>query len=362
MRVLFGTGHSYLPQRSGGSESSTHDLCIEMQKQGIEPGVLASIEPEGWLGLKNRLQRRVFSQREFPADRTMGYPVYRGWHPETGIAEVAMRFKPDVAILQAGRPLQFASLLLDQGIPSIVYLRDILFDKLGGDVEKLPGLRYIANSRFTADTFEDHTGITAPVVPPLVRPEAYRTETARQAVVFVNPHPFKGAETAFMMAERRPDIPFDFVEGWPLKDELLAEYQSRARALGNIRWIPRQNDMRKVYANARIVLAPSQAAYEAWGRIVTEAHCSGIPVIASKSGGLPESVGPGGLLVDPEGAPENWLSALSEIWDDQDRYESYASSALEYGKRDAIQPETLIRKVIEICEDCRNAFQNTASS
>lgn len=360
MRVLFGTGHSYLPQRAGGSESSTHDLCVEMQKQDIEPAVLASIEPGGWLGLKNRLRRKIFRQHKFPVDRSMGYPVYRGWLPETGVEEIAERFRPDVAILQAGKPLEFAGLLIDRGIPSIVYLRDTLFNKLGGDVENLPRLRYIANSQFTADAFAERYGITVPVAPPLVRPEAYRTETSRQAVVFVNPHPFKGSETAFKMAERRPDIPFDFVEGWPLNDDLLAQYQSRARALGNIRWVPRQSDMRKVYANARIVLAPSQAAsetwVEAWGRIVTEAHCSGIPVIASKSGGLPESVGPGGLLVDPNGDPEDWADALSEIWDDQDRYESYAAAALNYGRRDAIQPETLIRKVIGICEDCRSGF------
>ncbi len=360
MRILFGTGHSYLPQRAGGSESSTHDLCVELQKQGIEPAVLASVEAKGWLGVRNRVTRRLFSQQKFPMDRTMGYPVFRGWAPENGIDEVIRRFRPDAAILQAGKPLEFASLLLAQAIPTIVYLRDTLFEKLGGDVEQLPRLRYIANSQFTASAFEKRYGIKVPVAPPLVRPEAYRTETSRQAVVFVNPHPFKGVETAFVMAEHRPDIPFDFVEGWPLNDELLAQYRSRAGALGNIRWIGRQSDMRKVYANARIVLAPSQAAsetwVEAWGRIVTEAHCSGIPVIASNSGGLPESTGPGGLLVDPDGAPEDWTRALSELWDDQEKYESYAAAALEYSKRAAIQPETLIRKVIDICEDCRTGF------
>lgn len=360
MRILFGTGHSYLPQRSGGSESSTHDLCIEMLKQGIEPAVLAGIESGGRLGLRNRLMRKLFKSYSFPMDRTMGYPVYRGWYPEKGVDEVMTRFRPDVAILQAGNPLQFASLLMERDIPSILYLRDTLFYKLGGEVEGFPRLRFIANSQYTADRFQDRYGVTAPVVPPLVRPEAYRTETTRQAVVFVNPHPFKGVETAFMMAERRPDIPFDFVEGWPLSEDLLAEYQARAGSLGNIRWVPRQSDMRKVYANARLVLAPSQAAsdtwVEAWGRIVTEAHCSGIPVIASNSGGLPESVGPGGVLVDPDGAPDAWTDALSEIWDDQQRYDHYAAEALNYSQRPAIQPETLIRKVIDICEDCRTGF------
>ncbi|WP_282604540.1 glycosyltransferase [Pelagibius sp. Alg239-R121] len=357
MRILFGTGHSYLPQRAGGSESSTHDLCIELQKQDIEPAVLASIEPDGWLGLRNRVERKLFRSRSFPMDRTMGYAVYRGWHPEQGVAEVVGRFRPDVAILQAGSPLRLARMLIDQGTPTIVYLRDTLFQELGGDVTELPKVRYIANSCYTASRFKAEFGLTADPVPPLVRPEAYKTESRRHSVTFINPHPYKGAETAFNLAAARPDIPFDFIEGWPLADDVMADYQSRVAALENVTWMPRQGDMRAVYANARVVIAPSpKERGEAWGRVVTEAQFSGIPVIASNSGGLPESVGPGGLLVEPSDSPDAWLEALSEVWDDEDRYRGYAEAALKHAQRPEIKPEVLIRKVIDICEHCRTNF------
>lgn len=357
MRILFGTGHSYLPQRAGGSESSTHDLCKELQKQRIEPAVLASVEPEGWLGLRNRLERKLFRSRNFPMDRSMGYPVFRGWHPEQGVAEVVARFRPDVAILQAGNPLQLAKPLLDQGVPTIVYLRDTLFRELGGDVSALPKLRYIANSNYTASRFKAEFGLSAPSIPPLVRPEAYKTESRRQTVTFINPHPYKGAEMAFGLAAARRDIPFEFIEGWPLSDEVMADYQARAKALDNVTWLPRQADMREVYAKARIVIAPSpKERGEAWGRVVTEAQFSGIPVIASNSGGLPESVGPGGLLVEPSDSLEAWNEALARLWDDQGAYQAYADAALLHARRAEIKPEVLIGKFIEICQDCRAVF------
>ncbi len=357
MRILFGTGHSYLPQRAGGSQSSTHDLCVELQKQKKEPAVLASIEPEGWLGLRNRLERKVMRSRDYPMDRIMGYPVYRGWHPEQGVAEVVARFKPDVAILQAGNPLTLAKPLLDQEVPTIVYLRDTLFHELGGRVSDLPRLRYIANSNFTAARFQAEFGLSAPVIPPLVRPEAYKTETRRSSVVFINPHPYKGAEIAFGLAAARRDIPFLFVEGWPLSEEVMADYKARAATLDNVTWLPRHGDMREIYAKARIVIAPSlKERGEAWGRIATEAQFSGIPVIASNSGGLPESVGPGGLLVEPSDSLEAWTAALSKLWDDREQYQAHADTALQYAQRDEIKPDMLIRRIVEICRDCRENF------
>lgn len=358
MRILFGTGHSYLPQRAGGSEASTHDLCKELQKQGIEPAVLASVEPEGWLGLRNRLERKIIRSRNFPMDRTMGYPVFRGWHPEQGVAEVVARFGPDVAILQAGNPLMLAKPLLDQKIPTIVYLRDTLFRELGGEVSDLPKLRYIANSGYTASRFNAEFGLEAPSIPPLVRSEAYRTESRRQSVIFINPHPYKGAEMAFALAAARPDIPFEFIEGWPLSDDVMADYQARVNALDNVTWLPRRSDMREVYAKARIVIAPSpKERGEAWGRVVTEAQFSGIPVIASNSGGLPESVGPGGLLVEPSDSLEAWKEALSRLWDDREQYQAYADAAIQHAQRAEIKPDVLIRKFIEICRDCVARFQ-----
>lgn len=52
------------------------------------------------------------------------------------------------------------------------------------------------------------------------------------------------------------------------------------------------------YARAEIVLMPSR--YEPFGIVALEAIAAGCPVVASRTGGLPEAVGPCGVLVPPD--------------------------------------------------------------
>jgi glycosyltransferase involved in cell wall biosynthesis len=77
----------------------------------------------------------------------------------------------------------------------------------------------------------------------------------------------------------------------------------RSELPANVTLHPPTRDMRPLYARARLLLAPSQWE-EAWGRVATEAQVSGIPVLASNRGGLPEAVGNGGILL-PADAPGN---------------------------------------------------------
>jgi glycosyltransferase involved in cell wall biosynthesis len=71
-------------------------------------------------------------------------------------------------------------------------------------------------------------------------------------------------------------------------------------------------------AGARAVLVPS-VWYEPAGRVVMEAYASGVPVIASRIGALPEVVEEGvtGLLADP-GSREAWTQAMAALSDDRE--------------------------------------------
>ena len=349
MRVLFATRQSHLPQRAGGSPSTTHELCLELAQHGVEPAVLATLETGGWLALRNRLRRKLPGGPLFPADRRMGYLTFRGWDPVAGASEVCRRFRPDVAVVQAGRPVPLVNALLATRVPTVFYVHDVEFDRVGGEIERRDGLTFVANSRFTAGHVREEWGVEATVVPPLVRPERYRTATTRERVLFVNPHPQKGVDIAFGLAEARPDVPFEFLRSWPLRPELEAEYRERARRAGNIEWTEPVSDMRAPYGRARLVLAPSQWR-EAWGRIATEAQVSGIPLLASNRGGLPESVGPGGILVDHDAPLEEWLAALGRIWDDPRTYDRLAGRALEHSRRPEIQPATVVGRFLEVLE------------
>jgi glycosyltransferase involved in cell wall biosynthesis len=147
-----------------------------------------------------------------------------------------------------------------------------------------------------------------------------------------NPNPVKGLDLALRIAALCPDIPFCFVESWTLTPEARADLLQRLASLPNAELKPRTNDMKAVFGAARVVLIPSQWD-EAWGRVASEAHVSGIPVLASDAGGLPEAVGPGGIVLDRHAPPERWAAALRELWTDQDAYDRLSRAALSYAER-----------------------------
>jgi hypothetical protein len=57
-----------------------------------------------------------------------------------------------------------------------------------------------------------------------------------------------------------------------------------------------------------------EAAKEAWWRVASEARCSGIPVLGSRRGCLPEAIGGGGIVLDCEQPLDAWVAALGRLW------------------------------------------------
>lgn len=136
MKVLVATTHAYPPLRVGGSESSTHDLCLTLQELGVDVGVLSSSlrrRSTGVLDFVRAFPRRTSS---FVCDEECGYPVYRAPSPAAAARNVVAEVRPDVAVVQAGRSLALAERLLRLGVPCLVYLRDDVFTKLGGAVRE----------------------------------------------------------------------------------------------------------------------------------------------------------------------------------------------------------------------------------
>lgn len=336
MRVLFVTAHAHLPQMSGGSQSSTHELATALARRGHGVAVLAALWGRGYIGWRGRVLMKLLRSKA-ARDRHPGYDVYRKWRVWEDVEAVTGRFRPDVAVVMAMKPVPSARALLAAGVPTAVYLRDAEFDALGGDPRTLEGARFIANSRFTAARYAQAFGLDCAVVPPLFDAQRYRTRRQEPGcVTFVNPHPVKGRDLAFAIAERCPDIPFRFVESWPLEEPVRAAIEARARGT-NVAFQRRTTDMRPVYARTRILLAPSQWE-EAWGRVATEAQFSGIPVLASDIGGLPEAVGPGGVLLAPDAPADAWAAALRRLWEDRDLYEATSAAALRHAARPELEP------------------------
>lgn len=345
MRILFATNHSHLPQRVGGSESSTHDLCLTLQELGIEVAVLCWLQPKWPIGARHRPRLAWRAKQDFVKDETMGYPVFRAKSPAAAALKVVRIVRPALAVIQAGRPLVLTERLTALGLPCLVYLRDAFFGLLGSPVRHRPDIRYVATSSDLAQRFARTFGVTPATIPPIVRPERYRVHSMRKSVTFICPVPKKGVRTALALAARRSDVPFLFQESWwidPVSRFLLTR---RIRSLPNVtlrRW---SVDVRTPYQEAKIVLVPSRCP-EAWGRVVSEAQVSGIPALASAYGGLPESVGDGGILVDPTADLKQWENGLARLWDDSAEYNRLAEFAKRHARRADFQPRVLATRFL----------------
>ncbi len=103
---------------------------------------------------------------------------------------------------------------------------------------------------------------------------------------------------------------------------------SHAARLTNVTCLDWSTDMAGVFDRTRILLMPSLWE-EPFGRLPIEAGACGIPTIASARGGLPESVGDGGILIDPADDLARWIDGIRAL-DDPSLYASLSAAARQH--------------------------------
>lgn len=114
----------------------------------------------------------------------------------------------------------------------------------------------------------------------------------------------KGADFLLEIARRHPQERFVCIGAGPLRRDL--EVLSNVRCLGSLS----RSDVQKMMCEARGLLMPSRLQ-ENQPTVILEAFSVGLPVVASTRGGIPETLGEGGIAADLD--PEAWSRALAEI-------------------------------------------------
>lgn len=331
MKILFASNNGYLPQFSGGVQSNTDYLARSLKEAGHRPAVLAELFAEGLFGFRSRVKLKL-SRTKFIVDTLYGYPVYRAWSPCEAIADIMKHDAPDVVVAQCHGSVKIAREFEKYGVPVVLYFHNVEFDELEGDPTSLKGCQFISNSGFTRDRYRQAFGIDSAVIPPIIDRSAYEVASTEEFVTFINPVAKKGLPIVLGIARSLPDIPFLIVESWTLTDSQLASLSAELKSLPNVTFRRRTEDMRDIYSQTKILLAPSLWE-EAWGRVVSEAQCSGIPVVGSCRGGLPEAIGPGGVILHPEATISIWAQAVSDLWTDNQLYRQISKAAKQYAER-----------------------------
>lgn len=338
MRVLFVSNYPHLPDIRGGLQTTTHDLCRSIQGLGAEAAVLCGLHEHG---------QGQSGAGEPRADESLGYPTFRCPGPEQALPLVAAAWNASAVVVQSGTalvPMLLAS--LRSGRPTAVYLHNVESHQLHGTLVPDSSLLYLANSEFTARRWRALSGLQCAVIPPVVDPERYLADSTGENVLFVNPTPIKGVEIAFSLAAACADLPFLIVESWNLEPTWRRLCHWRALQGGNVQWMEPTDDMRGVYARARVLLIPS-VWEESFGRTVVEAQINGLPALASNRGALPGIVGAGGITIDPHAPVADWAAALRRLYADE---EGWGEAARKQGAAHAASTPLIVGNLLTLLD------------
>ncbi len=338
------------------------DLEIALGKAASDESSRGGLVELEVSGVAHRIYR-TNSSRGPKMTRAEQQALLDAWRADCG------REPPDIAISYGTSDLSRALRDQARGVGALVvhYLGNAEID-VTGIVE--PGDRLVCPSDYLAARYRKHIATSVDVLRPIVDrsrlPLPSRTVGAESGrhqlgfVTFINPLPHKGLTLVDRLIERarseRPDMQFLVVEGrMPLSalDRLGVELANRA----NVWWLPSRVEMASVFARTAVLLMPS-FWNEGFGRAAVEAQLCGIPVLASRRGGLPEALGSGPVpLAIPDRCAENhyaypddatvesWWQALSRLWDDCSQYDAARELALESAR--PLAPEETSKWVIE---------------
>ena len=84
--------------------------------------------------------------------------------------------------------------------------------------------------------------------------------------------------------------------------------------------------------------------------VAIEAQSCRIPVIASSRGGLPESVGEGGILIDDYRNPVAWVTAIHSVLNNQADYQSWCERAYQHARNYDVRLQNMTSDFITICQ------------
>jgi hypothetical protein len=278
--------HGYLPDLAAGSERMVQHMLAALPAEEFAVSVLSF----------NGSQPRYVSE---------GIPVKVGYSPDEA---------PDIIITHHGQASR-VTLDLANEYPEARIVAVFHNDRYDiDDLVRLNADLNVYNTRWVQCSLNG-TGIV--IHPPLEMDRHFVVQTGHK-VTMVNLQANKGVHTFSDLAARMPDTEFLGVTGTH-GEQLMTESHN------NVTVWPVEQDMRKVWAQSRVVLMPS--AYESFGMVAAEACASGIPVIAHPTPGLVECLGFAGIFVDRDDIP-GYERALNLLLTDEKHYAERSDMAL----------------------------------
>lgn len=263
------------------------------------------------------------------------------------------KLKPDLVFYYGGQALDMmmADEARQRGIPVVAYLAnpDYHGARWHRDVDLI-----LTDSAATAQFYAERNGYDVTPVGSFIAPgPVVAASHTRERLLFINPSMEKGAavvvQLALLLAQRRPDIVIEVVESrgnWQQIVQQVTQALGEPRdSLANVVLTANTDDMRPIFARARVLLAPS-LWWESAGRVIAEAMLNGVPAIVPNRGGPLEMMEDAGFKVEFPAecyvAPYTQLPStefltplvdvLVRFYEDETFYADYVQRALRVGR------------------------------
>jgi glycosyltransferase involved in cell wall biosynthesis len=343
LRVLIAHHRWWFPTTVSGADLANHEFASRLHRRGIPVAVLGVLPSD---------TARRARQHDYRADSVPVSLVAGGFAER--LVEMVGRFRPSVIFTSCPEPgrgpgdvEEMVETCERLGLPVVLYVHDIegTVPMFAGVKDRLAAL--VTNSRFMAGRVGELWGRNCEVVYPV--PDRQVADPSLEKgpfVTFFNPLPHKGLHVAHTLVTcRASHWPFLFVEGF-IDPESHGISLSRS---GNLIHARRSPNVGTIYLMTRTLIVPSRWE-EPFGRVALEAMANRVPVIASRTGGLVESVGDGGVLIDDFTNVEPWAEAI-ELLDDPAVRERTIEAGRTHVERFSSEAET--DKLIRILERAR---------
>ena len=346
----------------GGGEYSFLDLLSQLPPPW---NVLAVVPVEGELAAG--LRKKGIQTQVIPL------PSIRPWYTLNILSTLGAYFKfcrrycPALIYTNGSRAALYGGLVGRMlSIPVIWHCRiansDFLLDSL---LTRL-STKIVANSQATARRFQPafheklsivYNGIDLDWIGSneITRPELIQPDW-RVILVVARVSRWKRHDLALSafedIAESDPDLHLFCLGAKDASDpewwDNLQDRTRRSPFSHRIHWIGQVDDVRPWYRSANLLILVSEN--EPFGRVLVEAMACGVPVVATRTGGIPEIVrdGQDGLLVAP-GRVEEIAETMLKLLNDDALREKTARSALD--RANVFSLDAHVAKMKEVFED-----------
>ncbi|MBN2718620.1 MAG: glycosyltransferase family 4 protein [Deltaproteobacteria bacterium] len=315
LKLLIANHRWWFPTMVSGADIANHEFARRFKRNGVDVRVFGMVAPnvEG-----------TTRQRNYITDGVRVNLVQSDFIRRlTDIIEV---FRPDIVMTTSPESSsstddihRMMNVFEHYSLPVVIYIHELepVMSLFADVYHKLAAI--VTNSHFMAGRIRERWQRDAVAIYPVPSSDTFKvTEAHGDFITFFNPTRRKGLEIVeHLVKNELAGHPFLFVEGF-------MDAGSHGVALvrsGNVVHARRSPDVATIYNLTRTLIVPSQWE-EPFGRVALEAMYNQIPVIASNTGGLPESVGEGGWLIDDFANPESWAAAILEMENDECRKDS----------------------------------------